>query len=241
MLGKPAAQVYAALDSLSRKGAVMGTADEPRTWRPVEPGLLMQQLAVEFQLKRERAEEVLSHLRPVETDQEIYRLTTAEQVYSRTREMLTGARCAALLDCFPRPLAALRQEVEIATERGLAVGIITYGREDDSLPEGALTARSLNASAILDEVPGAILQCSVDGTEYLASLFDESGSVRAAFWTASPLVAGLAHNGLYTELGMIRFSHLLADVAPADVLSEVESELEPLLWRTSPGFKRLRE
>jgi hypothetical protein len=104
-----------------------------------------------------------------------------------------------------------------------------------------LTALALDAGAIYGEVPGAVLQCSVDGIHYVAALFDREGSVRTAFWTASPLVAGLAHNGLWTELAYIRFSRLLDDIAPPEVLAEVQSELEPLLWRASPGFQRLRE
>jgi len=241
MLGRPAPPIYAALDSLKRKGAVMATADDPRVWRPVEPDVLLQQLEEEFQLKRDRAEELLSRLGPVESDREVYRLTSAEQVYSRVREMLAGGTMSALLDCFPPPLAVLRGEIEMAVECGLQVGIITYGGEDEELPRGTLTARALDAGAIYGEVPGAVLQCSVDGFQYVAALFDPQGGVRTAFWTASPLVAGLAHNGLWTELAYIRLSRLLADVAPEDVLGKVQSELEPLLWRASPGFQRLRE
>jgi sugar-specific transcriptional regulator TrmB len=237
MLGKPAAQVYTALDSLSRKGAAIGTANEPRSWRPVEPELLFEQLEEDFQRRRDRAERLLAQLGPVAADWEVYKLTTPEQVYSRSRQMMAEASSVILLDCFPGPIAQLGESVREAAARGVTIGAITYGEMD--LPDAAVVARSGSAAAILEDVPGDILQCSVDGTQYVAALFDEHSSVRTAFWTENALVAGLAHNGLAAELGFHLLSGLDSELPDTEALRSLQVRIAELAWRSTPGYRQL--
>lgn len=238
-LGKPAAPVYGALDALRQKGAVLGTADEPRLWTATEPDVLLRQLEVGFRASRDRAGDLLGRLASRPGGDDVYRLGSADQVLARAREMLLGAESVALLDCFPEPLALLRDDIEMAAGRGVAVGVVVY--EDGIGPPGVEVVRSTIAAAIRRDVPGAVLQCAVDGARYLAALLEASGALRTGFWTENPLMAGLAHNGLAAELGYTRLTALAEAGASAEDLRRVREAMAPYVWRGTPGFERLRE
>jgi sugar-specific transcriptional regulator TrmB len=238
-LGKPAPQVYAAMDSLKQKGAALSGGAEPRVWAALAPAVLLRKLESEFTEQRARAEDLLSNLGVSSWAGEVYRLTTSEQVLARVREMLTCATSSVLLDCFPAPLSVLREDIEATAQRGIAVGVIVY--TIDVRLAGARSVRSSLAEAVLRDVPGEILQCSVDGAHYVAALFEPAGRLRTGFWTENPLMAGLAHNGLATEFGYTQLTALADAGASAAQLRSVRDEMAVLLWRATPGFRQLRE
>jgi len=236
-LGKPAAQVYAVLESLKQKSAVLGGANDPRVWKAVERDVLLGQLEQSFAARREHAESLLRQLERDSPDEEVFRLSTAEQVWSRTRVMLAAATSSAVLDCFPGPLRMLLDDIEEAAARGVSIGVIRY--EPEPTPRGTETSRSPTAGEVQKAIPGAILQCAVDGLQYLAALFAPSGELQTGFWTESLLVAGLGHNGLATEFGYTRLAALAEAGASAEELRDVQRAVAPLLWRATPGFRAL--
>jgi hypothetical protein len=119
------------------------------------------------------------------------------------------------------------------------VGLKTY--EEAALP-GAEVAVAVSPAALLEQIPGDVLQCVVDGEEYLAALLTPgSDTVHGAVWTGDRLLAGLQHNGMAAELAFTRMLRLAMEDAPAEEIRAVYPALSPLLWRASPGFGSLRE
>jgi sugar-specific transcriptional regulator TrmB len=236
-MGRAPAQVYSTLEALSRKGAVVAQSGEPRVWRSVEPPVLLAQLEVEFRESAERARDRLDRIVPEAPQQGIYRLTSPEQVYARVRQVLGHATSAVLVDCFPEPYGELEEALGAAAGRGIAVALKGYGPVD--VP-GAWVVVAPNAGELLRDVEGQILHCVADGRQLVSAFFTDRGQVRSAFWTGNPLLVGLSHNGLVSELGLTRLLELLeSDPGEAD-LRAVYPGLAPFLWRSSPGFQELR-
>jgi len=226
---------FAGLPRGPGQGAALGGADDPRAWEAVEGDVLLSELEQTFRVRRDRAASLLRKLEPGSRDEAVFRLNTPEQVWARARGMLGAATSSSVLDCFPEPLRILLSDIEEAAARGVSIGVIHYRSE--ATPRSTATARSFDAEGILESIPGAILQCAVDGRQYLAALFEPSGELNTAFWTESLLVAGLGHNGLATEFGYTRLAALVRDGASAEEMRDVQREVAPLLWRSTPGFR----
>lgn len=238
-LGRPAAQVYTALESLLGKGAVLATDGEPRRWLALEPGVLLAQLERAFGARLREAARALAEVPSSGTAASVFRLQTTAQVEERLKQMLEAAQDVVLVDAFPAVLGRILPELLACARGGVRVAVKSYAE----CPEAELEVyRPADAASIVRDVPGQVLQCAVDGEQFLAALFDEELSeVRSAMWSADPLIAGLQHNGLACELGYTRFGRLVHEGADAGELASVADRLSGLMWRDTPGFAGLRE
>lgn len=108
VLGKPAANVYKAIESLQAKGAIIVDEGANRVCHAVPAEELPGALERGFRERRERAAVALTELQRVPADDRVYQLRSREQVMERWRRMLARAERVALLDAFPAPLEALR-------------------------------------------------------------------------------------------------------------------------------------
>lgn len=238
-LGRPAAQVYAALESLLGKGAVLATDGEPRRWLALEPGVLLAQLERGFGERLSEASRALAEVPSTGSAASVFRLQTTQQVLERLTQMLEEARGVVLVDAFPAVLRRILPELSACARAGVRVGVKSY----EACPDTELEVyRPADAESIVRDVPGQVLQCAVDGEQFLAALFDEELSeVRSAVWSADPLIAGLQHNGLACELGYTCFGRLVHEGADAGELASVADRLFGLMWRSTPGYAELRE
>lgn len=196
-IGKPTANTYKAISSLQEKGAIIFEQGDKKRIRPVPPEELIAGLERKFEL---RTETVLRHLRDIGTtteDENVYRLSTPEQVLERACTMLARCREIALIDIFPRLVPLLRDDVEAAARRGVAVYVITY--EDSGLHD-VHDVCSARDSYALAGWPGQQLNLSIDAEEHLLSMFnDDLSVVHQAVWSASNYLSCLQHNAIAME------------------------------------------
>jgi len=220
-IGKPAANVYKAVDTLLAKGAVELEDGKTRQLRPVPYRELLQRLERRYRDHLTAAATSLSELPGPQEDVRIYQLQTRDQVLSRCRAMLEAAERIAVLDVFPEPYAALRPDLQAAIDRGLEVVIRLYSPDDIA---GAQVVLSPDHEEILERLPAQWLNIVVDGSEFLmAVLRSGSGELVQAVWTASPLLSYVRHSSLMSEVG---FAAVRRDLEMGASLPEIEKTVE---------------
>ena len=218
-IGKPTANVYRALESLGRKGAVLQDRAATPSFRALTPDDLLARLEHEFMTRKRTAAEKLASLQPDEGDERIYALNSPEQVMTRARVMLASARRLVLVDAMTSLAGALQSEIADARTRRVRVLVrsqIAALAHDDTV-EAAPSA------------PGVLpsLRIVSDAREVLLAGFDrDAGRTREAYWTRSGFLARSLHDALAAELCCARVEVMMADGLSVD---DVEALFEA--WR----------
>lgn len=233
--GKPAAQVYRALEALSRKGAAIMAEGKTRLWRAVPVGQCLDSLERAFAERRRRAEKTLRDLPASGDDERVYRLPSRDQVVEHCRSMIGRAQKILLLDLFPEPYRVLRDDVEAAAARGVTVAAKLY--EPEPLEGAALLTVPVEAADVLRRWLGQQINVAVDGREYLTALLTREGrDVLNGFWSANSYLAAMHYNGMSCELCL---SHLTAAIAGGRRPEELRGVLEqcqPFYLTNSPAM-----
>ncbi len=213
-IGKAGANTYKALESLSRRGAIVCERGETALYRAVEPKVLAQRMSDAYAARSRRAAEALAHIGEPLSDQRVYRLDSAELVYARCEEMLLGARRSAYIDAFPATLERVRPLLEATAKRGVIVAVKAYAPASVA---GATTATSTRARDVVERWPGEWLNLAVDGASMLLAFFERGGDlVRQAVWTDSAYIALVYQSALAGEIGIAYLEQELAGIALPD-------------------------
>lgn len=189
-LGKAAANVYKAVETLQQKGAVLVEEGENRTCRAAPANELLARLTRDFEWRRAEAELRLAHLDCDAADERIYGLRSRAQVVERARHMIGGAEKVVLLACADDLGAELLDGFRAAAARRVRLFVAT---------PGTLTIKGVVAARM--ESPLREMRLVVDGAQTLIACFAPKGEeVRQAFWSQSPYLAVCLHRGLACEM-----------------------------------------
>lgn len=123
VLGKPAANIYKAIESLQAKGAIVVDEGANRVCQAVPAEELLGALERGFRESRERAAMAPAELESVPADHRVYRLRSRKQLIDRCRRVLRRAERVALVDAFTASLVKLRPGSEAAAARGVVVAV----------------------------------------------------------------------------------------------------------------------
>ena len=236
--GRPAPQVYRALDGLAQKGAILMAEGKTRLCRAVPVDTCLRNLERGFAHKKERAAEVLRDLPTPADDERVYRLESRDQVFERCREMLRDASRCVLLDLFPSPLQELRPDVEALVSRRIPTALKSYGKQSmDGIAHHVVPD---DATRLIDQWPGNQINIVVDAGKFLwAMLSKDNESVLYAFWSANHYLGAMAHNGLISELSLTRLRQGIARDADSEELSAIMLESDPFFLSQNPAIATL--
>jgi sugar-specific transcriptional regulator TrmB len=236
-LGKPAPNIYKALESLQAKGAVLVDEAETRLCRAVPPEELLGHLERRFRQNRDRAARTLSELTQSAGDDRVYRLRSRDQVFERCRSMIRSAREVVLIDVFPKLLLELRSPLEEAAATGVQVAVLTYAPAE---VEGARVVESARGQEVLARWPGQWISLAVDGNEQLVAFLDVNGrTVHQAIYTGSLYLSWVYHGALSAEMILVSLHRKLEEGATSDELRQGLAELDPLRATEAPGYREL--
>lgn len=237
VLGKPAANVYKAIESLQAKGAVIVDEGASRVCHAVPAAELLGLLERGFRASRERAFAALAELESVPADDRVYQLRSREQVMERCRRMLERAERVALLDVFPAPLEELRPEAEAAAARGVTVGVKAY--EPTALREAEVFVHP-EGRGVIRRWPGQWVNVVVDGREHLLALLTRDGAgVHQAVWSESPYLSWVYHSAVAGELVLAEVERRIAEGASAEELRRTRERYRRIVAQDAPGFEQL--
>jgi sugar-specific transcriptional regulator TrmB len=214
--GKPTANVYKAVESLARNGAVLVEDGDKRMCRAVPPELLLTRLEQAAQRDIVEARALFAEPELPEADERVYRLEVPSEVIARCNEMLDRAERVAVVDAFPAALEVVSAGVTRAAKRGVRVFVEAYA--PCSLP-GADVVVVAHAPVTLRRWRSEQLNVVVDGREHVAALLSEDLSVvHQAIWSDSLYLSCLMHAGRLAEHTLIKMTRLKPNAAmPADM------------------------
>ena len=202
IIGKPTANVYKAVESLARKGAVLIEEGTGRQCRAVEPEVLFGRLEQTMLRGIRKARAVFAEPDPSSVDERVYRLETSDQVIQRCVEMLDRAESIAAVDAFPAALSAVAAAVERTAARGVRVFVEAYapcaiaGADIVVVEHGPVTLRRWRSEQ---------LNVVVDGREHVAALLSSDLTrVYQAVWSSSLYLSCLMHAGRVAEHTLIK-------------------------------------
>lgn len=238
-IGKPVANTYKAVESLQQKGAVLVDETGTRLCRAVPPAELLAALERTFDTRREAAAQALGRLSPAKSDDGVFSINSAAQVYERCGQMLERAAEVVLLDAFPGVIEKLRPALEAAAARGITVAVQAYSPTD---LKGADVIVPCTAGAVLERWPGQWLCLLVDGAEYLFAFLDRDGEkVHQAIWSTSAFLAWVQHSYLSDSLRANLLEGLLEKRAAPEEIAEARERSQKWVAREARGYRELRE
>jgi sugar-specific transcriptional regulator TrmB len=226
-IGKPTANVYRALESLGRKGAVLQDRSATPSFRALAPAELLARLEDQFMQRKAQAARHLAALQPDAGDERVYALQSFDQVLARSRILMVAVRRVAFVDAAHDIAAMLVTEIQDARQRGARVLLRSRPVPlfAEPTPDRAVGA---HRDTLMDvaQAPGAhpSIRIVADAREVLLAWFSlEGGRVREALWTRSALVAGAMHEALASERCCLQVELGMADGLSVD---DVESFFE---------------
>jgi HTH-type transcriptional regulator, sugar sensing transcriptional regulator len=236
-LGRPTANVYKAIDSLARRGAVVIEEGESRVCRAVRASEFLRQLQRGFsETVREAAEALRSIDNPVQ-DEKVYRIESVPAVFEHARTMLRSAKRIVVADAFPRSLTRITPSLERAARRGVEVVVEAYapveirGADVEVVPGGNLSLESWKSEQ---------LNLVVDGREHLLALMDrELERIFQAVWSRSVYLSSLHHSGRMNEITLIRAMRAIGEKRGSKALTEALRRHRFIRDLDLPGHREL--
>lgn len=197
-LGKAAANVYKAVETLAQKGAVLVDEGESRVLRAVPPAELLARVERNFDRSRRGAQRALEKLRGAEDDERVYALASRAQVMERAAVMIQRAQQLVAVDAFPEPLEDLRELLVAAAARGVTVLVQVYA---PAKVEGAEVLLAPRGAELREAWPAQWLNVVCDAKEHLLSLARSGrGEIVQAVWSGSAYLSVLYYSGLVAEM-----------------------------------------
>jgi sugar-specific transcriptional regulator TrmB len=235
-LGKPAANVYKAMETLEGKGAIEVDRGHTKVCRPVPVAELIHLLESRFKRQRDQAFASLRRLPGPSRDTRVYQLRDRDHVFGKVRQLLENAQHDILLDVFPI-LSEIRSDIEQAVARGLSVAMKIY--TPDRLP-GAEVVLEPEHERIRKRWPAQWIVMVVDGSETLIALLTQDGSrVIQAVWSGSPFLSWIHHSGLGSEIAYTALRQELEKGADREAIIRTITKLRPYFASEAPGYHRL--
>jgi predicted transcriptional regulator len=238
-VGKAAANVYKAVESLQRKGAILVEESSSRLCRAIPPAELVHQLERQFSQARTRAETALAQLTRTPGDERVYELGSSDQVLTRARAMIRRTERAVLCDLFPEAAVELREDLHDAARRGRRVCVQVY-RPLEFEPSVTVFL-SPNGERLLRLWPGQWLNVVADAREHLLAFLRHGlRGIHQAVWSESVYLSLLYSSGLSSEMVSSAAGTLLDADTAAKSLREAYAEVQASVSQFDlPGYASL--
>ncbi len=236
-IGKPTANTYKAIDSLTAKGAILADDAPTRQYRATPVSDFLSSYGERQKKLGERVSLALTGIERTWSDDRVYQLSTVDQVMQGCRRMIKDAKRVILFDLFPKPMADLGGDLERAAKRGVQVVVKIYSpvilkRVDVLLPD--------DPEVVLSRWPGQWVNGVVDGREHqLAFLSQDMTRVYQAIWSTSEYLSWMYHNGIASEFVHTAIGAVLRSGGSVDDIAEVYEKYRGLLTMDAPGYASL--
>jgi sugar-specific transcriptional regulator TrmB len=231
-IGKPQANVYKALETLLRKGAVEVAEGDDRKFRATPHDEFLSSLQRTYQAQQRQAREALKGLEKEHDDVRVYRLYSVPQTLERCRRMIEGAERVVILDLWPDLLEKIRPEVEAAADHGVEVIAQIYN--DVELPGAGIVVQHPRADQILQRWEGEWLSLIVDGRDFL-HVFLEGDRILAGVTGSDSFLAAHFHTWGASEIRLSLVEALLAEEADARTIRYQLNKATELMMKQVTG------
>ena len=234
-IGKAAANVYQALKSMERKGAIVRSEGlgEATVYAATPPEHLLTTTRQDFTERHAALGDHLQQIRAPAPDERVYAVSTVALLLQRARDMLAKATDVVLFDFFPTIYDTLKPEIDDVRRRGLIVAGVAYEQRHKTAD---MPLNRASMDLIAHRWPGLGLCLVTDGREkLLAQVSTDMTRVLNGVWTDSIFLSCVFHSALAAD---IRLTALRED--PTDPMRHITLQastppgLEIMLSRTEP-------
>jgi len=236
-INKPTANVYKAIDSLSKKGAVLIESNKSKYCKAVAPNEFLNHYTKDLLKKTKEAEQLLNNLEINHYDEKTYSIESVPLVFERFRQMMQKVKKVAVIDVFPNALENVIDSIKDTIERGVAVYIQVY---KPIQIEGADVAFTGIAKEALSHWKSEQLNVIIDGEEYLMALMDkELTKTIQANWSTNYYMACSLHAGRMHEQTVMKISDKIGSKNFEKEVIELLEKQKYFYNSTIPGFDKL--
>ena len=236
-IGKPTANVYKAIESLSLKGAVVVEDNKNKLCKAISPDEFINHFEKSLLKSTENARTLLKDLNSSSIDENTYSIESIALVFEKFSSMLEKCKEIAVIDAFPIALNHVLEPIKKAIERGVDVHIEAYKSIEI---EGANIACSNISEKAADHWDGQQLNLVIDGEEHLIALMNnELSEVKQASWSNNVYSSCMMHAGRICENTVIKImSKMDSENFEADV-KQIMNEQKFFFNSRVPGFNKL--
>lgn len=125
--GLPRANVYAALETLAKKGAAQPVTENPIRYVPVRPEVLFPRMQTGFEAQCRRAAEMLAEIDRPDHQEHVWSLRGTEAIHGKIASMIESASQHVWIKAHERLLRTHRPALLAAAESGIQVILIVFG------------------------------------------------------------------------------------------------------------------
>ncbi|MEN8208940.1 MAG: helix-turn-helix domain-containing protein [Candidatus Fermentibacteria bacterium] len=237
ILGKPAPNVYTALESLMKKGAViLNYVEKDKRYSPVPVDQFMQSMRTALEQKTVCVEEELKEYDSVPEETGIYMLENEEQLFEKIGKTIEASSSTILLTADTEFIGRLRENLSAAAKRGVKVLVLTFDRELDI--EGCQMLR-LIPSCGDNAWPGHWIVLDVDGIQHVIAYFEAMDTLTHAIWCNDQYVSFWMHFGMLADFILMTFFHNTDKAESVELLRKELSTLYCSYNHMSPNVKSL--
>jgi len=237
LLGKPTANVYKALDSLAKKGAIMIEDQEKGLCKAVPASEFFAIIEAELKRKTQEAKTLFSQPAKESYDEKTYQLRSVDLVLEKCRQMLASCKRLAVIDVFPEPLKVLLPAIQEAVSRRVEVQLQVY--EPVEIP-GAHIILPQHVLNVLPYWKSQQLNMVVDGKEYVLALFNTAlTEVYQATWSRNLYLSCLLHKGTTNEITISKIAAVLPEPNALELIKAIIQKQSLLSSGQVPGVEEL--
>jgi len=236
-INKPTANVYKAIDSLSKKGAVLIESNKSKYCKAVAPNEFLNHYTGDLLKKTKETKRLLKNLEKNHYDEKTYSIESVPLVFERFRQMMQKAKKVAVIDTFPNALENVLASIKEAIKRGVTVYIQVY---KPIQIEGADVTFTGIAKEALSHWKSEQLNLIIDGEEYLMALMDkELNKTIQASWSNNYYMACTLHAGRMHEQTIMKISEKIGNKCFEKEILELLEKQKYFYNSDIPGFDKL--
>ncbi|MBI9067972.1 MAG: hypothetical protein JEZ09_11815 [Salinivirgaceae bacterium] len=234
---KPTANVYKAIESLSKKGAVIIEDNKSKICKAVSPDEFFNHYEKSMLDKTEKAKIALIGLHKNSDDERSYSIESVDLVFEKFIAMMQKCQSIAVIDAFPKTLKKVSKIIEQAAQRGIDVHIEAY--EPIEINGTNITCVEIGKKA-LDHWKSQQLNLIIDGDEHLIALLDDNiENVIQALWSNNNYMSCMLHAGFLREQTIFKITDQLNKPNFEEKVKEILDQQKFFFNSNIPGFNKL--
>lgn len=236
-LGKPTANVYKAIDSLAKKGALLLEDKQSSQCKAVPIAEFCDTVEAGIRRKTKEAREVFNLSKNETYDEKSYQLQSVDLVLEKSRQMLQNCQAMAMVDAFPKLAEALLPDVLEAIGRGIEVYLQVY---QPLVAPGAKLVLIDRYVDVLEYWRSEQLNLIVDGKEYMLALLSNNlEEVYQATWSRNLYLSGMLHMGFSNHYTVARIRQVATGPGYPQEVADILEQQSILSSGKVPGVKEM--
>jgi len=236
-INKPTANVYKAIDSLAKKGAVLVEDNKTKLCKAVNPEEFLSHYEHSIIEKTKSAKELLTNLQTDFDDEKSYSINSVPLVFERFNSMMSRSKKIVVIDAFPKALEKVIDSIEAASKRGVEVFVEAYQPIEI---RGAEVTCAIIGNKALSHWKSQQLNVIIDGEEHLIALMDNDlKKVKQAVWSNNTYMSCMLFAGFLREQTILK---IMAEVNNPDfeTITKQLLEKQKFFYNSNiPGFDKL--